>query len=150
MSDVVERPGELHERGSGNWRTPAIVGSVVALGTAAVVAIDPRTGGFPVCASQGLFGVDCPLCGGLRCVNALARGDVVAAADHNVLLAVALPAAAVLWMVWMVAAVTGRHLRLPTPPKWLTAALLAVVAAFSVTRNLDLGPVTDWLSSSPS
>lgn len=154
MVEVLHTPerssDDQAERPRANWRTPAAVGAGLALGTAVIVAVDPRTGGFPVCASQGLFGVDCPLCGGLRCVNALARGDVVAAADHNVLLAVALPATALLWAVWLISSVVGRHLRLPSPPRWLTATLLVVVVAYSVVRNLDLGPFTDWLSSSRS
>lgn len=150
MVDVAQRPESPPENRSASWRTPALAGAAIAAGTAAIVAVDPRTGGFPVCASQGVLGVDCPLCGGLRCVNALARGDLAAAADHNVLLAVALPAAGVLWGLWLVASITGRHLRVPSPPRWLSATLLVLVAAFSVTRNLDLGPFTDFLSSSRS
>jgi hypothetical protein len=104
----------------------------------------------PVCWSQGIFGVDCPLCGGLRCVNSLVRGDLVAAADHNVLLAAVLPVVAVVWAVWMVAAARGRRLHLPRAPKWLLGAAGVVVLAFTVARNVDGGPFIDWLASSRS
>lgn len=150
MVDVDQQTEQPAEAPPASWRTPAFAGAAIAVGTAAIVAVDPRTGGLPVCASQSMLGVDCPLCGGLRCVNSLARGDLAAALDHNVLLAVALPAAAVVWATWMVTSLAGRHLRLPSPPKWLSIGLIALVVAFGITRNLDLGAFTDFLSSSPS
>ena len=130
------------------WLTGAIAGGAVALGSAAIALVNPTDSGVPICWSSGVFGIDCPLCGGLRCVNSLVRGDLLAAADHNVLLAVALPAIAVIWVVWMVRAVQGRRLRLPSPPTWAWGALGVVALAFTVVRNLDLGPVAHWLAAS--
>jgi hypothetical protein len=130
------------------WRAPVVVGAVAAVGTVAIAALDPSDGGAPVCLSQSILGVDCPLCGGLRCVNSLVRGDLLAAADHNVLLAVVLPVAAVLWAAWMVRAVQGRPLRLPRPPRWSLVALGVVLVTFTVTRNIGGGGWIGWLGSS--
>ena len=132
------------------WRRAAVAGAAVAGGCAAIALVDPSDSGVPVCWSQGIFGVDCPLCGGLRCVNSLVRGDLVAAADHNVLLAVALPVVAVLWAVWMLAAVRGRRLQLPRALQWLLGAAGVVVLAFTVARNVDGGPFIDWLAANRS
>jgi hypothetical protein len=128
-------------------RRGALVGGVVAVGAAAIAAIGPTDSGVPICWSQGVFGVDCPLCGGLRCVSSLARGDLVAAADHNVVLAVVLPAVVVVWALWMVAAVRGCRLRRPSPPRWLIGSGLLLLVVFTVARNLDAGPITDWLAA---
>lgn len=129
------------------WARAALAGGAVAAGAIAIAAVDPTDTGVPVCWSAGLFGIDCPLCGGLRCVNALVRGDWLAAADHNVLLAVALPLVAITWAVWMVGAVRGRPPALPKVPVWAWVALGVVTVAFTVVRNLDLGPVAHYLAA---
>ncbi len=133
-----------------DWRKGALLGGAVAVGTAALALIDPRDSGVPVCWSAALFGIDCPLCGGLRCVNSLARGDWLTAADHNVVLAVALPLVVVGWALWMVAALRRRPLRLPSVSNWVWGGLICTVAAFSVIRNMDLGPMAHWLAASAS
>jgi hypothetical protein len=130
------------------WVRGAIAGGAVACGCAAIALVNPSDTGVPVCWSAGLFGVDCPLCGGLRCVNALARGDWLAAADHNVLLAVALPIVVVVWAVWMFGALRGRSVRLPSVPVWAWTVLGVVTLGFTVVRNMDLGPVAHYLAAS--
>lgn len=129
------------------WAAPAATGALLAGGCTAILLVDPADGGAPVCASQLLFGLDCPMCGGLRCVNAMLRGDVLAAADHNVLLAVALPVAAAVWVVWTVASMRGRALRWPRLPLWSPIVAGVLVAAFTVARNVDAGGWVGWLAS---
>lgn len=129
------------------WRAPVVAGLVGAGACAAVALWNPGDGGTPLCWSQSVLGIDCPLCGGLRCANALLRGDWLAAADHNVLLAVLLPLVALAWVVWLVRSLRG----LPTPrPRlsrswWIAVAVLLV--AFTVVRNTDATPVFSWLHS---
>lgn len=132
------------------WALPAAVGAALAVGTAGVVALGPSDDAAPICLSRTVFGVDCPLCGGLRCVARLAAGDLLGAADHNVLLAVALPLVTVAWAVWMARALVGRPTRLPRPPAWSLVAGGVVVVAFGVLRNLGDGGVLGWLAAGAS
>lgn len=130
-----------------DWRKGALLGFGVAAGTAAVALADPTDSGIPVCWSAGFFGIDCPLCGGLRCVNSLARGDWLAAADHNVILAIALPMLVIGWVAWMVSAARGTTMWLPRLRPWAWTTAILLVAAFTVVRNLDLGPIAHWLAA---
>jgi len=139
--------GDPQRTRTANWRRGALAGGAVAAGAATIALVNPTDTGVPICWSAGVFGFDCPLCGGLRSVNALARGDWLAAADHNVLLAVALPVVVVLWVVWMVGALRGREVRLPSPPMWAWGALAGITLAFTVVRNVDLGPIAHYLAA---
>ena len=85
-----------------------------------------------LCPLRALTGLDCPLCGATRATVALARGDLLAALDHNVLYVAALPVAVVLVLLWLV---SGRR------PGWTRSAaatwsVAAAAAAFTVARNL--------------
>jgi hypothetical protein len=79
------------------------VGGAALLGVAYLGAVDPNEPGhYPLCPTQALLGVDCPGCGGLRCVHALTRGDIVGALDHNALaVLVLLPLAVITWALWV-------------------------------------------------
>ena len=116
----------------------------------AIAASSPSDVGPPICASQAVFGIDCPFCGGMRCVSALARLDLWAAADHNVVLAVALPLLAIGWLVWMVATLRGRPLRWPRVPIGAWVALGVGLVAFTVVRNLGGEGWVGWLAAGAS
>ena len=126
---------------------PASLGAVAAAGTAAIALVGPDDHGQPICLSQAVFGIDCPFCGGLRCVSSLARLDLWAAADHNLVLAVALPLLAVAWAVWMVAALRRRPLRWPRVPIGAWVALGGGLIAFTVVRNLGGDGWVGWLAA---
>lgn len=123
----------------------ALAASAVA-GTALLVVRDPHEGGsFATCPSLLLLGVQCPGCGSLRGVHDLATGQVAEAVGHNLLL---VPALAVLvwWWAAQVAAASGRPgwaRRVPAVPTWrrTTIAVLAVLAVFTVLRNLPGSPL---------
>ncbi|MFM7069568.1 MAG: DUF2752 domain-containing protein [Actinomycetes bacterium] len=129
------------------WHAPVAVGAAVAAGTAAIALWNPGDGGPSICWSKSLLGIDCPFCGGLRCVNALAHGNWAQAADHNVLLAVVLPVAAVFWAVWLVRSVRGERFELPRPSSRALGALAVFLIAFTVARNVGGAPWIDWLNS---
>ncbi len=135
------------DAGPPRWMAPALVGAGLAAGCGVILALDPQDSGVPICWSQGVFGIDCPLCGGLRCTNALLRGDLAAAADHNILLAVVLPVVAVLWAFWLYRSIRGESFRLPAVPRWLIGVAAAVVVAFTVARNVDATGWIGWLGS---
>jgi hypothetical protein len=124
-------------------RLAAPVGTAVA--AVAVVAylgaVDPNEPGhYPLCPTRAAFGVDCPGCGSLRALHALAHGDLARSADHNLLLVAVLPFLVWWWVAWLRRSWTG-----VTPPvsartaRWRargTIALLVVVLAFGVLRNV--------------
>lgn len=132
------------------WVVPGAVGAAMALATLGVASADPTDSGPVICLSRSLFDLDCPLCGGLRCVDALARGDLLAAADHNVVLAVVLPLLVGAWVWWLIAALRRRALHLPRVPHAVWIACCVALVAFTVVRNLgDVGWI-GWLAASSS
>jgi hypothetical protein len=144
MSSHPDHGAGRHTR---RWAAPAAIGAAVAAGTVAIAAIGPADDGPPVCMSRLVLGADCPFCGGLRCVGALARGDLVAAADHNLLLAVVLPLLAVGWAIWMFR--TLRHLPVSAPriPWGVWTALTVFIVGFTVVRNVGGADWMQWLAS---
>lgn len=144
-------PEPVERRSRPRWVAPVATGAAVACGCAAIALWDPGDGGTAVCWSKAAFGIDCPLCGGLRATNALMRGDWLAAADHNVLVAVVLPILAVLWAVWLVRSLQDRPLRLPTVPRGVVIGIGVGLLAFTVVRNLDVDVTwIHWLASDTS
>ncbi|MCZ7628570.1 MAG: DUF2752 domain-containing protein [Microthrixaceae bacterium] len=125
---------------------PLAVGAVTLGGCIAVAAANPGDSGTPLCFSRSVFGVDCPFCGGLRATNSLIRGDLVAALDHNAILAVAMPLAVLMWVWWLVRQWRGDGppRRLPT---WIMAATGILVIAFGVVRNLGGPAWIRWIHS---
>lgn len=139
----------------------------MGLATTYVAVADPNGGGvFPTCPLRELTGLDCPGCGGLRATHALAHGDLASAVDHNAVLAVLLPLAAVLWGWWLLrslAATRGvrrdrgapppgpgllaRVPAIPTPPHRLVIGLTVVVLVFGVVRNITAVDAFAYLNS---
>jgi hypothetical protein len=100
----------------------------------------------PACPFKSLTGIDCPGCGATRAALALLDGDVLRAADHNLLLVVALPIVAVLAIWWLLAR-ADRMRPLPRPaPQWVSYGIATVVALFWALRVLGPAPLT-WLAS---
>jgi hypothetical protein len=115
-------------------------------GCALVALVDPNEGGrYPTCPTRALLGIDCPACGTLRGLHALSRGQLTLALDHNVLLLLAVPIGAVVWLQWVRAAL-GRSVRPVAIPSWVLPCLVVVGVAFSILRNLPSGPFA-WLGS---
>lgn len=129
------------------WRTPLIAGAAAACGCVAIALVNPTDSGVPVCWSRAVLGVDCPLCGGLRSTNSLMRGRFLEAADHNVLVAIALPIVAIVWVVWVVMAIADRPFSIPKIPRWAIGVLAVLAASFSVLRNTGGPAWVDWLAS---
>lgn len=99
-----------------------------------------------VCPIHVVLGVDCPACGATRGVQALVAGDVAAALNHNLLIAVAVP----LGLLWTVASVRelagGATAAWPTLSRRGWAWAIVALAAFTVVRNLGL-PGVAWLDA---
>ena len=120
----------------------------VAGATAAVLLLDPfEDRGALGCPLHELTGLLCPACGTTRAWWLLAHGDVAGVLRSN-----ALFVPVVLWVVgaWLATNWPARTRFLPAwarspaavPRRW-AQVLLAVVAAFTVLRNV---PAFDWLA----
>jgi hypothetical protein len=144
--DAVPHGGAELSRGQ-RLALPLALGATAVCGCAAIALVDPGDDGVPLCWSRSVFGVDCPFCGGLRCTNALLRGNLGEAIDHNVVLAAALPVAVLMWVWWVARSWRGEPSPVSKAPNWLviTAAILLVV--FGVVRNLTGTALSRWLHS---
>ena len=115
---------------------PLAVAGLAVGALALTAAIDPNEPGhYPLCPTQALTGLDCPGCGSLRAMHALGRGDLGAAADHNLLLVAALPVLAWIWLRWVRRSWLGLPRPEPVSGRWVWA-LLALVAIYAVVRNV--------------
>ncbi len=133
---------------------------VHAAGAAVVAAATARlyaTGGYAVvpgdllsCPFHALSGLWCPFCGGLRCVAALAHGDVAAAASSNLVVTALLPVVLLGWLrVVLGLVVPVPRGRAAAPLRignrgWLV--LFAVLTVFTVWRNLPGLPLGAYLA----
>lgn len=138
----------VHEKTASSTGRSTRLGVLGALGavTGYVFLADPDKGGaYPLCPSRLVFGLDCPLCGGLRGTNAFLHGRVAEALDHNLLLPLWLGFAATVLGMWLLPLV-GRPERVFRPPRWLTVAGITLLAGFAVVRNLPFDSL-DYLAS---
>lgn len=143
MSDLATLPPPTGARRAGRPLRPALAGAV-ALGVCVVVnVVDPNEpGSLGTCPFLWATGLDCPGCGTLRAVRATTRGDLLAAADHNLLTVLLLPVLLLALVGWWRAERGGR----PWLPRTdvLAPALAAVVPVWWVARNV---PAWSWLAS---
>jgi len=123
----------------------AVPGAALVAGSALagyLFLVDPNnpTSAYPKCILRGATGLDCPGCGGLRCVNALLHGDLRSAIDHNALAVLLLPIVAYVLVRWVLgyAGIRLPELRLPGWVAW--AAPIALVV-FTVVRNIPGTPL---------
>jgi hypothetical protein len=116
--------------------TRPLLGAAGALAAVALVgAVDPNEPGhYPTCPFLAVTGWFCPGCGSLRALHALAHGDLREALARNPLMVVTVPVLVLWWGAWLVRSVRARARRVV--PAWTIWALLVVVVAYAVARNL--------------
>lgn len=123
-------------------RAPVLTIGGLAAATLALRLRDPhQQGSWGVCPLAAM-GVYCPGCGGLRAVNDLTHGQVLAAASSNLLLVVAMPFLVLLLGAWAWGRWRGVRRVVPAP-RSSTPWIVAGVLGFTVLRNL---PVGSWLA----
>ncbi|GLZ06818.1 hypothetical protein Acsp03_42840 [Actinomadura sp. NBRC 104412] len=105
-----------------------------------VAVADPNEPGhYPTCPFLTLTGYQCPGCGSLRTLHALAHGDLAAALALNVFTVAMLPVLAFFWTRWTLALARGRPARVRAGDPRLIWGLLGLVLVFWVVRNLPFG-----------
>lgn len=118
-----------------------ITATIMTLGATAYIAhFDPNEGGYPLCPLKALTGLDCPACGGLRCVHALSTGDVVGAINQNLMAVIVLPIFAIIGLVWLYRRWTGVQ---PAPTeqsiarqKYIITSFMIATLVFTIVRNI--------------
>jgi len=133
---------------AGGWRAVAADAGLAGAGVLAVAMLhvrDPHAhGSWGFCPFHELTGWWCPACGGLRAVNDLTNGHVVAALHSNVLLLPFVATVLLLWGRHVFGRWQGRALRpmIRFTPRAGTVIWVAL-AAFTVFRNTPWG---HWLA----
>jgi hypothetical protein len=118
---------------------PLAVAGLVLAASLALVVLDPNKGHLPICPLKATTGLDCPGCGGLRCVHDLATGHPAAAANQNVLAVVLFPFLIAWWGVWLFRRWRG-DLRPVSVPSRVIVTVLVLAAIFGIVRNLPFVP----------
>jgi hypothetical protein len=118
-------------------RLPVLVASATGAVLTCLAVRDPNTeGAYPLCPFRALTGWDCPGCGSLRGLHALATGRPGETADQNLLLLLAVP-----FLVWRFVAWSRDRWRgfeprgAAIPAAWIYT-VLAGVLIFWFVRNL--------------
>jgi len=124
---------------------PALSGGLGLIAAVVLHLRDPHdSGSYGFCPFLSLTGLPCPGCGGLRAVNDLTRGDLVAAVSSNLLAVVLVVGLALLWAVWFVRRAGGqRRARFIAVSTRTAMLVLPVVAVFGVLRVTPWG---SWLA----
>lgn len=96
---------------------------------------------FPECPFHKFLHLDCPGCGAQRAIHSLLHGNIMKAANHNLLLVLSLPILIIHFVLYIVSLTTGKDHRLkiwqnPLVPK----IILFIVICFWIFRNIPFAP----------
>ena len=121
-------------------RGPALVGAA-GLGAAALLRLrDPHDpGSYGFCPFLAITGHPCPGCGGLRAVNDLTHGDVVAAISSNLLAVGLVVFVVVTWAAWAVRRARGTDAQMLVVSDRALVLVIVVALVFGVVRNTPWG-----------
>ncbi|MGP4028818.1 DUF2752 domain-containing protein [Actinomadura sp. 3N407] len=119
---------------------PAGVVVLTAAVVSYIAAVDPNEQGhYPTCPFLSLTGLQCPGCGSMRTIHALAHGHVGDALALNVFAVTMIPVLAFFWFRWAKALARDRPTRTKTAPPAFIWAFFAAVLLFWLVRNLPFG-----------
>jgi hypothetical protein len=100
-------------------------------------------GVIPGCPIKRLTGIDCPACGSVRCIEALANGQVGSALDQNLLTLLLLTSGIIFLALWLVRGpATWRKIDIQR----LLQSVAGITLIFWISR-LAPWEVGEWLSS---
>lgn len=116
-------------------RAPLLVGAAGLSATAALRVRDPHDqGSWGFCPFQALTGLPCPACGGLRAVNDLTHGDVLAALGSNAFAVAFMAAIGVAWVRWLVRRWRGHSAPMLSMTTWMWLPVAGAALAFGIFR----------------
>jgi len=147
---IPQQTAERRAVSSRRMQVASLATGAALAGAAAVVALnDPSAPGsrFPACGFHATTGLWCPGCGLTRATHHLLTGDVAAALSSNLFTPFVLAAIVASWVTWTLATF-GREVRNPILrlPAWSGPALVVLLVAFGVARNLPGDP---WQALAP-
>ena len=96
---------------------------------------------YPRCPVRQYLHLDCPGCGATRALAALLQGHLAEALHWNALLILLLPLLLAFGLLCGYRAWTADIYRWPVAPPWALRLCLALVAVFTVLRNLPVGTI---------
>ena len=131
---AATRPPDTVRR---RWVGPLVVAVAALVALGADLALDPFHRDVPLCPFHAATGWDCPLCGGLRAADALARLRLGPALRANLLFVLAAPLLVLWWADWAAARRRGRAAR--SPSRTVVLAIIVLALVFTVVRNLSFG-----------
>jgi Protein of unknown function (DUF2752) len=140
LNGVVARLASMQGGSIGRLAAPAAVLLLAATAVGYLAAVDPNESGhYPTCPFRALTGYQCPGCGSLRTIHALAHGHLREAFGLNVFALTMIPVLAFFWVRWTISRARGRPTRTKAAdPRWIWALLVAVML-FWLVRNLPFG-----------
>jgi hypothetical protein len=116
---------------------PTGVAAASALVLTAIAARNPyAASSFPTCPLHAATGLDCPGCGATRGLYELMHGDVIAMADNNLLLLLAVPFLLWRYVRWTALRAGAVAPRTTLAAPWVLIAFAALVVVYGVVRNL--------------
>lgn len=115
----------------------------VAAGLFVLATVPPTASSwYPKCLSNQLFGIHCPGCGTTRALHSLLNAEFGQAIAYNPLALALLPAVLVPIARWTWCYLRGRRYRTLVLPTWMLPALVVLIFAYGVVRNIPHHPFT--------
>lgn len=116
------------------WSHAATV--CATIGALAWIATSERDEMLPACTFYRATGLYCPTCGGLRAVHDLLHGLPLDALHNNALVTVGVPAVAFVVVRGALGIGAPSSEESPRRIRWTLVAIITVIAAFSILRNV--------------
>lgn len=121
------------------WSLLGVAGCAVIV----LFVLDPAESPiFPPCPFHALTGLHCAGCGSLRGLHQLLGGNIVAALDLNPLMVLSLPFVGYALISECAKTLLGKALPGFFMPAFWIWAILAIVVAFGILRNVPVYPFT--------
>ena len=119
-----------------------VIAGVSALIVLTYFFVDPTLYSFfPSCPFHELFGLDCPGCGSQRAFHSLLHGEILKAADYNLLFVLATVLFLIYYLRLLISSLTGKEMSLKIPSLLLKPKFAgSICLIFWILRNIPIKP----------